>query len=125
MRAGAVIPLLPADVMTLAGYGKGVVHLRDRRGALTLLAFPGPSRSAGMYGGRERIRSTVTRGRWTLRVAGARTRRYTLRAATAGLRFRPCRATLGGRPVALRLRRGQLGAAFRTRRGALVVRPCR
>ena len=39
-RAGSVLPLLPADVDTLAPYGRDLVHLRDRRGRLSLLAFP-------------------------------------------------------------------------------------
>ena len=48
VRAGAVLPLLPADVDTLAPYaGAGVVRLADRRDRMQLLAFPrGRSRVA-------------------------------------------------------------------------------
>src|SRR5262245_8289751 len=42
VRAGAVLPLLPADVDTLADYGTApdLVKLADRRDRLELLAFP-------------------------------------------------------------------------------------
>lgn len=42
VRAGARIPLLPADVQTLAEYGNdpGIVHLSDRAGAVRVLQFP-------------------------------------------------------------------------------------
>lgn len=43
VRAGALLPLLPADVDTLADFGggaAGVVRLEDRRGERRLLAFP-------------------------------------------------------------------------------------
>ncbi len=127
VRAGSVVPLLPADVQTLSPYGRGIVHLRERLGALTLLAYPGPSRSAGMFGGRERLRSRVRPRAWTLRVAGVRRRRYTLRAATVGLPFRPCRAALGTRRVPLHFdaARRELRVVFRARRGTLTVTPCR
>jgi alpha-glucosidase (family GH31 glycosyl hydrolase) len=44
MREGAEIPMLPADVMTLTGYGaeSGVVRLTDRPGSPELVRFPGP-----------------------------------------------------------------------------------
>lgn len=126
VRAGAVVPLLPADVSTLSSYGKGIVHLKDRLGALTLLAYPGPSRSARMFAS-EALRSRVTSAAWTLTVHGTRTRAYSLVAATAGLPFRPCSATLAGRRVPLFFTRRTeiLRVPFRVRRGTLTVRPCR
>jgi sulfoquinovosidase len=44
VREGAEIPLLPADVMTLAdhGAGSGVVRLADRPGPREVVRFPGP-----------------------------------------------------------------------------------
>ena len=51
VRAGAVIPMLPADVSTLSPYAGDVVRLADRRDRLRLLAFPGPRTSAGMLVG--------------------------------------------------------------------------
>lgn len=100
VRAGAVLPLLSADVDTLADYGEGVVRLRDRRDRLTLLAFPRGTWAGSMFE-RERLSSReLRRGRgWTLRVAGARRRRYTLEAALSSLRrpFAPCVVRLGRR----------------------------
>jgi hypothetical protein len=135
VRQGAVLPMLPADVSTLSRYGKGsVVRLADRRDRLRLLAFPGPSTTAGMFSG-ERLRSDSADGRWTLRIDGRRERRYTLEASTVGLRgfgrerFRACAVTVAGRPLrrsAWSQRRGAdvLIATFRARRAVVVVRGC-
>jgi alpha-glucosidase (family GH31 glycosyl hydrolase) len=100
-RAGAVLPLLPADVDTLSPYGgRRVVRLSDRAGRLTLLAFPrGDWR--GRFGDRGRLRAREGRRRWTLAIAGGGRRTYTLRATLATLRrpFRPTRITVNGRPL--------------------------
>ena len=126
VRAGSVIPLLPRDVDTLSDYGAGdLVHLRERRGRLDLLAFPRGRRSARLYE-RERLVSTERRGRWDLRIRGARTRSYHLQAALGTLRrpFIPCGVQVGRR----RLGRSSwtydpesrvLRVAFRVRRGTL------
>ena len=134
VRAGAVIPMLPADVSTLSPYAGDVVRLADRRDRLRLLAFPGPRTSAGMLSG-ERLTSTTARGRWTLRIDGARTRRYALEASTSGLRggrgeraFRACAVTVGGRALSRsdwrQARSGVLTARFSARRATVVVRDC-
>ena len=135
VRAGAVIPLLPADVSTLSDYGAGaVVRLADRRDRLRLLAFPGPPRSAGMFGG-ERLRSRSAPGVWTLAIAGTRTRRYAVEASTVGLRgaggrrFRACSVSVAGRRLARSAWRqrgpgGVLEVRFAARRARLVVRAC-
>jgi hypothetical protein len=106
IRAGAVIPMLPADVSTLASYGRGrVVRLADRARVLRLLAFP-------------------TRSSWRLRVADRAARRYRLEAA---LRVRACSVELNGRALprsAWRQRGGVLSASFSTRRAVLAVRGC-
>jgi len=99
-RAGTVLPLLPADVDTLAGEGRapGLVHLRDRRRSLTLLAWP-RGRSRAGFGDRGRIRSLERGGaRWELRVRTPRRHRIKLRASMATLRhsLRPCRVELDG-----------------------------
>jgi alpha-glucosidase (family GH31 glycosyl hydrolase) len=127
-RAGSVLPLLPADVDTLAPYGRGLVHLRDRRGRLSLLAFPRGRWRGRMFDG-ERLRSVETRRGWRLRVAGDRRRRYTLEAAFAALRhpFAPDRVLLDGRPLPRRAwsfstRRRVLRIRFSARRATLVVR---
>jgi alpha-glucosidase (family GH31 glycosyl hydrolase) len=136
VRHGAVIPRLPADVSTLSRYGaSSAVRLADRRDRLTLLAFPGPPRAAGLFSG-ERLISRAARGRWTLRIVGARRRLYTLEASTAGLRptlpgdrFRACAITVAGRSLprsAWRQRRpgGVLVARFGARHATVVVRAC-
>ena len=105
VRAGAVLPLLPADVSTLSEYGAGaVVRLRDRLDRLRLLAFPAGRSSAGMFE-RERVVSRPARGAWRLEIRGERTRTYELEASTAGLRgtagraFVPCGLRLAGREL--------------------------
>jgi alpha-glucosidase (family GH31 glycosyl hydrolase) len=129
VRAGAVLPLLPADVSTLSDYGAGrVVRLADRRDQLRLLAFPGPARNATMFDG-ERLRSSYRGGRWMLRIAGKRARRYTLEASLAGLPgdFKACSVAVGGRRLprsAWSQERGVLTATFSARRAALVVSGC-
>ncbi len=100
VRAGAVLPLLPPDVDTLAPYGgggDGLVRLRDRAGRLELLAFPRGHSTSRFHGGR--IASTERRGRWTLRVHGSRGRSYALQASLGTLKheLRPCRVLLDGR----------------------------
>jgi alpha-glucosidase (family GH31 glycosyl hydrolase) len=129
-RAGTILPLLPADVDTLTAYGRsrGVVHLRDRAGRLTLLAFP-RGRSGAEIGAGESVRSARVPGGWRLVVHGKRVRRYTLQASLAALSspFRPCTVMLGGRSLPRRAwsysRRAQvLRVSFRTRAGTLLAR---
>jgi alpha-glucosidase (family GH31 glycosyl hydrolase) len=130
-RAGTVLPLLPADVDTLTSYGRGrgVVHLRDRAGRMTLLAFPrGPSRASEIGTG-ESVRSVESRGGWRLVVRGKRVRRYSLQAWLATLQrpFRPCAVTVSGRALPRRAwsygRQSRvLRASFRARSATLLVR---
>ena len=137
MRAGAVLPLLSADVDTLAPYGApGLVRLDDRRDRLTLLAFPRDSWAGSMFE-RERLSGReLRRGGWTLRVAGAQPRTYTLEAGMSSLRrpFTPCRVRLGKRVLrrwSYDRRARMLRVRFRATRGTLAVlsrararRPC-
>ena len=100
IRIGAVLPLLPADVDTLADYGDaepGFVKLADRRDTLELLAFPHGRTSARFYGGGT-LRSAERRGRWSLRVRGDGTARYRLQAALGTLAepFVPCSVRWAG-----------------------------
>ena len=127
-RAGSVLPLLPADVDTLAPYGRDLVRLRDRRRHLSLLAFPRGRWSGGMFEG-ERLRSRETRGGWRLHVSGERRRRYRLEAALGALRHRfvPAQVMLDGRQLPRRAwsfspRREILRVRFSARRATLVVR---
>ena len=127
-RAGSVLPLLPADIDTLAPYGDDLVHLRDRRGRLGLLAFPRGRWRGQMFEG-ERLRSREIRGGWRLDVSGERRRRYRLEAALGALRHRfvPARVMLDGRRLPRRVwsfsaRRDVLHVRFSARRATLVVR---
>ena len=132
-RAGALIALLSPDVDTLAPYGRGrgLVHLRERRDRLRLLAFP-RGRSSGRFLERGRLRSREAGGRWTLTIDDSRTRRWSLQVALGTLRrpFRPCEVALDGRPLPGRAwdyaRKGRvLRASILVRRGArLVVSAC-
>jgi alpha-glucosidase (family GH31 glycosyl hydrolase) len=105
-RAGAVIPLLPASVDTLASYPdggraqEGIVGLDDVRGRLELLAFPRGTSQAPL-GDRGTSRSRETRRGWRLKVAGAKGTRFELSASLATLHrpFRPCRVTLKNRRI--------------------------
>ena len=98
VRAGAVVPLLPADVDTLSPYrAPGAVSFDDRRDRLELLVFPRGWSVARPFG-RERVVSSEKRRRvWVMRIDGARSRTYTVQAALGSLRrpFRPCRVLAG------------------------------
>jgi alpha-glucosidase (family GH31 glycosyl hydrolase) len=122
VRAGAVLPLLPPEVDTLADYGAGgpAVRLADRRDRLELLAFP-RSRSSGRLGARGSWRSVLTPRAWTLAVTAPGARTFRLQAALPGA---PRAVMVGGRPLqrsAWSYRRGVLRATFRARAAVLRV----
>ena len=148
-RAGTLLPLLPPDVDTLAGYGRrarGVVSLAERRRRLELVAFPRGRSSArfGTHGrlqsregrgqprtqeGRGRPRTRAGRGAWTLRVTSRRRLRVRLQASLRTLRrpFAPAAVSVNGRPLARGAwsydrRTGVLRARFEARRATLRVR---
>jgi hypothetical protein len=129
VRAGAILPLLPPQVDTLADEGEqpGLVHLGERRRRLRLLAFP-RGRSSADLGPGVRARSRARRGRWTLRIRSGARRRYQLQASMTTLRraFRPRCVRVGGRRLPRRRWRyvrstGVLRASFALRRGRIVV----
>ena len=129
IRAGAVLPLLPADVDTLAAYGPGrdAVPLSRRRGRLDLLAVP-RGRWRGSFHRGEALVSRARGRRWDLTVRGKRRRRYAVQASLATLRrpFKPCRVTVGrrSRPFRYSVRTRVLRTSFAVRRGTLTVRGC-
>ena len=129
LRSGTILPLLSPDVSTLAGYGKGVVHLADRLDRLRLLVFPRGA-STGRAFERDRFRSALHRDHWALSINAERPRKYHVEASTRNMRFRPCRVTVGRRVLARRGwrfdgRRRVLRADFRApRRALLTVRAC-
>jgi alpha-glucosidase (family GH31 glycosyl hydrolase) len=130
-RAGAILPLLPPDVDTLADYGDptpGLVELDDRRDRLVLLAFPRGRSEAPLYRG-EHLRSLERRGRWELTIRGTRRRVYRVEASLATLArpFIPCAVEWNGRALApdewtYDARTRVLRAGWTGRRGHLVVR---
>jgi len=128
VRAGAVIPMLSADVDTLAPYrGPGVVRLADRRDRLELLAFPRGRSTAAMGARRERLHLAEGAGEWRLTIRGKRARLYRVQASLATLRrpFAPRSLTVAGTPLrswSYDRRTRVLRATFRVRHGTLVVR---
>jgi alpha-glucosidase (family GH31 glycosyl hydrolase) len=103
VRAGALLPLLPAGVDTLAGYGRdapGVTHLRDRRDRLRLLAFPRGRSGARLYV-RGRLTSKAAKGAWHLLIDSPRELRLEVDASLATLRnpFIPDRVEVDGHPI--------------------------
>ena len=132
LLAGRRAVVLPADVDTLAGYGRarGLVHLADRRDVLRLVAFP-RGRSSGRAGTARRFRSVEGAAAWTLSVSAPRRVRYRLEASMRTLRhpFAACSVSLDGRALARDAwsyegRTGVLRARFAARRATLGVRGC-
>jgi sulfoquinovosidase len=132
-RAGTLLPLLPADVETLSEHGTdpGIVHLRDRRDRMTVLAFPRGQSTAAFNEG-ERLSSREVRGAWRLRIEGKRRRLYRVEASLATLRtpIEPCRLRLGRRTLPRRAwsydREARvLVARFFATKGRLRVEACR
>lgn len=94
VRAGAVLPLLPADVDTLADYGGGAtVRLADREGQRTLLGFAGPDWS-GPLGPGETMSTRNGEGEWRLQLDASRPRTYDLQVIIDA--FTPCTLTVDG-----------------------------
>jgi alpha-glucosidase (family GH31 glycosyl hydrolase) len=99
LRAGTILPLLPAGVDTLSRYADGsTTSLAERRRRLVLLAFPRGRSAAGFYL-HGRIRSWEEDRGWMLRITGGGARRYELQASMRTLRspFVPCAVTVGDR----------------------------
>ena len=123
VRAGAVLPLLPADVDTLAPYGPGTMRCRfKRRKRLDLIVFPRGTWRGTFHGGRA-ARSRERRRRWDLRSAASggapiRSRRRSPAAAAV--------PALLGEPGRLRydLKTRVLRETFSGRAGTLTVRAC-
>jgi hypothetical protein len=129
-RAGAILPLLPADVDTLAGYGDdapGVTSLRDRKDRLHLLAFP-RLRSSSRFYGDGKLTSIEGDRRWTLRIDSAKPHRFAIEASLATLRdpFAPRRVAVVGEKLATAdwdydRETGALELSVRARRAEVVV----
>ena len=99
VRAGAVVPLLPPGVDTLArpGTDPETVGLSDRRGQIELLAFP-LGRSSASFNRRGTITSKVSANAWSLKLEAPRRTRFSLQAALSVIPggLRPCSVSLNG-----------------------------
>jgi hypothetical protein len=110
VRAGAALGLLPADVQTLSDYGSGAVHLRDRDGSRTLLAWPlsgVPAATTSLADGATARSRPTPGGGWLLRTQQTRIRTITLQVALAK---RPCILRVNGRPRPFSYATGVLSA---------------
>jgi alpha-glucosidase (family GH31 glycosyl hydrolase) len=126
VRAGALLPLLPPDVDTLAAPGAdpGTVGLAERRDRLDVLALPRGA-STARFDADGTLRSAEGRGRWTLTVRAGRARTVRLQASLRTLRrpFVPCRVR-GARSWRYDRATGVLTATARGRVIALTARAC-
>jgi hypothetical protein len=97
-----------------------VVRLRDRPARRTLLAWPAAGAAAVAHPADDAtVRSALRRdGRWVLRVAQERRRRYDLQVTLAR---RPCRLTVAGRRARFAYADGILRASVRIGSGAVVA----
>ena len=119
VRAGAVLPLLPAGVDTLARYGeRSLVKLRERDDQLHLIAFP-RGRSKSRYYDSGKIVSRESARGWTVELRGHPIRRLELEAALGTLRrpFAPCGVSADGAGLA------PAAWSFRRNSKTLRVRP--
>jgi alpha-D-xyloside xylohydrolase len=112
VRAGALLPLLPADVDTLADRyagggaasrgtgGGGEVSLADRKHKLDVLAFP-RGRSASRAYGNVKLLSRERGARWRLKIKSEQRHRYKIEASLATLRhpFAAECVTVKGKPL--------------------------
>ena len=131
VRAGTLLPLLPADVDTLADYGAGspgLVRFADRLDQLELIAFPRGTSDARAFR-RERLTSMEGDGTWELVLRGGPPRTWRLQALLSALEhpFTPCAVELDGAPLptsdwSFDPAKQVLRATFRSGPGRLVVR---
>jgi alpha-glucosidase (family GH31 glycosyl hydrolase) len=124
VRAGAAFGLLPADVQTLSTYGSGVVHLGDRDGSRTLLAWPlpgAPASVASLADDATAASRPLPQGGWLLVVRQTRARTLGLQVA---LSTRPCHLLVDGRSTGFRYAAGVLTAAVRLTSGSVRAVPC-
>ncbi len=104
VRTGSVLPLLPADVDTLANPGNDAetVGLSERRNRVHLLAFPDEGTERAAFFRRGKIVSTVRNDRWRLGLRAPSRTRFTVEAAMSTVPggLEPCAVRLNGRELA-------------------------
>jgi alpha-glucosidase (family GH31 glycosyl hydrolase) len=121
IRAGAILPLLPPSVDTLAPYGSdATVRLDEVRRRLHLLAFP-RGRTSSPVGDGGKLKSKEKKGRWRLGIVGVKRHRVELEALLTTLKrdIDPCVVRVGGKQLKRKAwseKKGVLTATFRTRR---------
>ncbi len=123
VRAGSVLPLLPAGVDSLASYGAnqpGLTRLDDRRRRLELIAFPRGKRTS-RFGRRGALHSRLARGTWRLRVRSDQRLRVTVQAALPKRLPAACGVLVNGRR--LPRARWSVGAATKVLRVRFAARP--
>ncbi len=132
VRAGAVLPLLPSDVDTLAkpGTDATTVGLSERRRQLELLAFPG-ERIRGAFNRRGTYKSRVDGDRWKLKLKAPKRTRFALHAALSMIpgKFEPCGLRINGGRLegsvwAYEEPSEVLHATFEGRRAKLIASDC-
>jgi hypothetical protein len=110
VRAGAVLPLLPSTVDTLASYGSDsrggedeIVRLDEIGKRLHLLAFPHGD-STSPFGENGLLGSHETADGWELTMSGAKGYEIELEASLSTLAqaLQPCQVLLNGHPLAPR-----------------------
>jgi alpha-glucosidase (family GH31 glycosyl hydrolase) len=130
VRAGALLPLLPANVDTLANRydTANLTSLRERKRTLEVLAFPRGRSGARVYEN-ERLVSREEKGKWRLRIRGKVRRRWTIDASLATLRdpFHPRCVEVDGKPLSKKRwsyseRKRRLRIAVRAKRARIVAR---
>ena len=123
-RAGTLLPLLPADVDTLADRydTAALTSLRERAGRLRVLALP-RGRSSARAGTDATLTSSEGRRSWTFTVRGRRARTIDVEASLATVRrpFRPRAVTAGGRRVSWAFDRRARVLRVRGLRGRAIV----
>ncbi|MDQ3729745.1 MAG: hypothetical protein M3355_09155, partial [Actinomycetota bacterium] len=129
VKAGAVVPMLPPDVDTLAkpGTDEDTIGLKDRRRRLDLLAFPS-GRSEGAFNKRGIITSRANGDVWRLELKAPKRTRFGMQAALGTMpgALEPCLVKLNGRELpgsswSYDPGTQVLDASFTGRRVALVV----
>jgi alpha-glucosidase (family GH31 glycosyl hydrolase) len=132
VEAGAIIPMLWADVFTLAEYGDdpGIIHASDRDQLLHVLAFPRGETSGKFYddGTWTSVEEDIN---WTLTIENDRERTIQLE-ATMNTRIKPvqvCGVSLDGEPLdeadwSFDETTAILGVTYTTTSGELLVTGC-
>jgi alpha-glucosidase (family GH31 glycosyl hydrolase) len=98
VRAGSVLPLLPADTDSLSPYSaQGVTSLATNAKHYRLLAFPAAATRVARLSANagDTVTSRLKGGVWTLKIHGTTSRSYNIQAPLA----KACSVKVGGKPL--------------------------